>query len=131
MYTARTRSHAQHKTSPESEPTPKATPKPTLEPTPEQERDLARRRGEAAARETAEDAERAEMMRLANPKFILRNSMAVEAYEAAARGDYTVVRELHRVLSKPYDEQGDEEEERWAQLTPQWARGRPGITYMS
>ena len=91
----------------------------------------AKRYGKRVATEALPSDDRAEMMRLANPKFILRNSMAVEAYEAAARGDYTVVRELHRVLSKPYDEQGDEEEERWAQLTPQWARGRPGITYMS
>ena len=91
----------------------------------------AKRYGKRVATEGVPAEERSEMMRLANPKFILRNSMAVEAYEAAARGDYSVVRELHRVLSKPYDEQTVEAGERWAQLTPQWARGRPGITYMS
>lgn len=91
----------------------------------------AKRYGKRVATEGVAAEERAEMMRLANPKFILRNSMAVEAYEAAARGDFTIVKELHAVLSKPYDEQTPEATKRWAQLTPQWARGRPGITYMS
>ena len=54
-------------------------------------------------------AERQSEMR-ANPKYILRNWMAAEAYEGAARGDPSVARELHAVLAKPYDEQGAAEE---------------------
>ena len=57
---------------------------------------------------------RAEMTQ-ANPKYILRNSMALEAYEAAAKGDYSVVRELHAVLLRPYEDQGVQVDERWAQ----------------
>ena len=54
-------------------------------------------------------------MTQANPKYILRNSMALEAYEAAAKGDYSVVRELHAVLLRPYEDQGVQVDKRWAQ----------------
>lgn len=91
----------------------------------------ARRYGARVAADALDAGERREMMRLANPKYILRNSMAAEAYEAAARGDYSIVNELHTLLSKPYDDQGAEADERWAQLTPIWARDRPGLAYLS
>ena len=76
-------------------------------------------------------AERAEEMALANPKYILRNWMAAEAHEAASRGDFSIVRELHALLRKPYEDQGDEANERWAQTTPVWARERAGLAFMS
>jgi uncharacterized protein YdiU (UPF0061 family) len=41
--------------------------------------------------------ERREQMGRVNPNYILRNWMAAEAYEAAARGDATVIEELMRV----------------------------------
>ena len=66
-----------------------------------------------------------------NPTYGLRDSMALEAYEAAAKGDYSVVRELHAVLLRPYEDQGEEVDERWAQKTPQWARKRLGVEFMS
>ena len=91
----------------------------------------ARRYGARAAADAMDADERREMMRLANPKYILRNSMAAEAYEAAARGDYSIVNELHTLLSRPYDDQGEEADERWAQLTPIWARDRAGLAYLS
>ena len=47
---------------------------------------------EASAGFTAE--ERRELMSSANPKYVLRNYMAAEAYEAAARGDHSIVREV-------------------------------------
>ena len=116
-------------------------------------------------------------MDLANPRYILRNWMAAEAYEAAERGDFGPVREVHKLLCNPYEEQvtraGLEQtydaapiqptrpesthpptqppthlhnprppicpsteqagsvDERWAQPTPQWARERPGVAFMS
>lgn len=76
-------------------------------------------------------ADRLATMRAANPRFILRNWMAAEAYESAANGNFDVVRELHDVLSRPYDDQGSDAEVRWGGVTPQWARGRPGLAYMS
>lgn len=42
------------------------------------------------------EARRREMARV-NPKYILRNWMAVEAYEAAARGDSSVIDDIMRV----------------------------------
>ena len=79
-----------------------------------------------------DDAEgRKASMRNANPKYILRNWMAMEAYDAAARGDYAIVQELYGVLSKPYDDQGAEVAARWATTTPQWARGRAGLAFLS
>ena len=76
-------------------------------------------------------SDRIEVMKGANPKFILRNWMAAEAYDAANRGDYTIINELSGVLSKPYEEQSDEASDRWAQVTPVWARGRAGLAYLS
>ena len=70
-------------------------------------------------------------MAAANPKYILRNWMAAEAYEAASRGDFDVLKELHELLQRPYDEQGSEADARWAQVTPQWARDRAGLAWMS
>ena len=54
--------------------------------------------------------------------------MAKEAYDAAERGDFSVVRELHALLSRPYEDQGAAQE-RWARPTPQW--GKAGLTFMS
>ena len=64
-------------------------------------------------------------------RYILRNTMAAEAYEGASRGDFSLVREVHALLGRPYDEQGEEADERWAQPTPRWARGQAGLAYMS
>ena len=57
--------------------------------------------------------------------------MAKRASERALAGDYDDLHRLLELLERPYDEQDAEADARWAQLTPQWARGRPGITYMS
>ena len=57
--------------------------------------------------------------------------MAMEAYEAAERGDYTIINSLHELLKRPYDEQGAKANERWAQVTPHWARDRAGLAYMT
>ena len=57
-----------------------------------------------AARLTAEGRparERRDEMDLHNPKFILRNWMAVEAYEAAERGDFSLVRAAPRDTPPP------------------------------
>ena len=70
-------------------------------------------------------------MRAANPKYILRNWMAAEAYEGAARGDPSVARELHAVLAKPYDEQGAAEGEGGGRSRRRGGRDRPGLHVMS
>ena len=83
------------------------------------------------AAEGRPQAERQAEMSGASPKYILRNWMAAAAYTAAERGDFSVARELHQVLSAPYDEQGTEVAAKWAQTTPQWARGKPGLAFLS
>ena len=77
------------------------------------------------------DDERRSEMNAANPKFVLRNWMAKAGYEAADRGDYSTVRELHAVLTRPYDEQSDAMSAKYAQVTPEWARGKMGLESMS
>ena len=59
-------------------------------------------------------------MHAANPKYILRNYLAQQAIEAAEQGDYGPVRELHKVLSRPFDEQPGQE--RYAQRPPDWGK---------
>lgn len=76
-------------------------------------------------------AERREVMARTNPKYIPRNWMMLEAYEAAERGDYELIAEIHHVLRSPYEEQSADVAQKWAQLTPHWARDRAGVAFMS
>lgn len=67
-----------------------------------------------------DQAARQARMQAANPKYILRNYLAQQVIEAAEQGDYEPVRELHRVLSRPFDEQPGME--RYAQRPPEWGK---------
>ena len=69
-------------------------------------------------------------MRLANPKYVLRNWMAQLAIDAAEKGDYSVANELYELLKSPYEEQPELEEE-WFQKRPEWARHRVGCSMLS
>ncbi|WP_312591565.1 protein adenylyltransferase SelO [Stutzerimonas nitrititolerans] len=71
-------------------------------------------------REGTDQAARQTRMQAANPKYILRNYLAQQAIEAAEQGDYEPVRELHAVLSRPFDEQPGME--RYAQRPPEWGK---------
>jgi len=70
-----------------------------------------------SAVDASAQAERQARMRAANPKYILRNYLAQHAITAAEAGDYGPVRELHQVLSQPFDEQPGFE--RYAQRPPE------------
>lgn len=70
--------------------------------------------------EGGSQAERQARMHAVNPRYILRNYLAQQAIEAAEAGDYGPVRELHAVLSRPFDEQP--EMERYAQRPPDWGK---------
>ena len=48
-------------------------------------------------------------MKQTNPKYTWREWLVVPAYEQAMQGDYTLVKELQRVLTNPYGEQNDEQ----------------------
>ncbi|MGB7755578.1 MAG: YdiU family protein [Salinisphaera sp.] len=69
----------------------------------------------------ADDARRAERMRLVNPKYVLRNYLAQSAIERAGQGDYSEIERLHAILRRPFDEQPEHAD--YARLPPDWARG--------
>ena len=71
-----------------------------------------------------------EKMKLANPKYVLRNWMAQLAIDAAEGGDYSVAIELYELLRNPYLEQ-PEYEEKWFKKRPEWARHRVGCSMLS
>ncbi len=57
-------------------------------------------------------------MKLVNPKYSLRGWLIVPAYQQAAGGNYSLVRELQEVMTQPYAEQSKEMEEKYYRLKP-------------
>ena len=72
-----------------------------------------------------------QQMKRANPKYTWREWLVVPAYQQAMKGDYTLVRELQEVLSKPYDEQSIEVENKYYRLRPQEFLGAGGVSHYS
>lgn len=75
------------------------------------------------------DEERTIAMNSVNPKYVLRNYMAQVAIEAAEKEDYTILKELHGLLKKPYEEQA--ELDKWYAKRPDWARDKIGSSMLS
>jgi uncharacterized protein YdiU (UPF0061 family) len=73
--------------------------------------------------------ERVASMKNANPKYVFRNYLAVQAIEAMEQGDASVLERLMRVLERPYDDQPGEED--LAARRPDWARDRAGCSALS
>jgi uncharacterized protein YdiU (UPF0061 family) len=83
----------------------------------------------ARAREEApSDADRAKAMKRVNPRFVPRNFLAQEAIVAAEKGDAKPLERLVRVLSRPYDDQPEDD---LARNRPEWARSAPGCSALS
>jgi uncharacterized protein YdiU (UPF0061 family) len=68
-------------------------------------------------------------MNRANPKYVFRNYLAVQAIDALEQGDASMLERLMHVLQRPYDEQAQHEE--LAARRPEWARERPGASALS
>jgi uncharacterized protein YdiU (UPF0061 family) len=60
---------------------------------------------------------------------VFRNYLAVQAIEALAQGDASMLERLMAVLQRPYDEQPQHDE--LAERRPEWARDRPGCSALS
>ncbi len=71
--------------------------------------------------EQSMDAARGAAMHAVNPKYVLRNYLAEVAIRKAKQKDFSEVEKLRAILSKPFDEQP--ENESYAALPPDWASG--------
>lgn len=69
-------------------------------------------------------------LRSHNPKYVPREYLLVQAYDKAAQGDYSLVHELYKLFSRPYDEQPDMEA-KYYQRAPQEALERAGCAFMT
>jgi uncharacterized protein YdiU (UPF0061 family) len=72
---------------------------------------------------------RVERMNAANPKYVFRNYLAVQAIDAIAAGDASVLERLMHVLARPYDEQPGHDD--LAARRPEWARHKAGCSALS
>ena len=70
-------------------------------------------------------------MRLVNPKYSLREWFLVPAYQQAAAGNYSQVRELQEVMTQPYAEQSKDVEEKYYRLKPAEFFEIGGLSYYS
>ena len=70
-------------------------------------------------------------MKLVNPKYILREWFLKPAYQLAATGDYTAVRELQEIMTNPYAEQSNEVEEKYYKLKPSEFFELGGVSHLS
>jgi uncharacterized protein YdiU (UPF0061 family) len=57
-------------------------------------------------------------MKLVNAKYSLREWLVAPAYQQAKEGDYSLIRELQEIMTKPYEEQSKEVEEKFYRLKP-------------
>jgi len=85
----------------------------------------------------ANDEERMDIMRMSNPRYVLKNWMAQRAIEKADEGDFSEViiltcmshnpsslqvRKLLKVLRRPFELQEEAEEGGYASPPPKWSR---------
>ncbi|MCL7751438.1 protein adenylyltransferase SelO family protein [Guyparkeria hydrothermalis] len=82
--------------------------------------ELARRRDEIS-----------KAMKRVNPKYTLREWFLVPAYQQAAAGDYSAIRELQEVMTQPYAEQSKAIEEKYYRLKPSSLFHVGGVSHYS
>ncbi len=72
-----------------------------------------------------------EKMKSINPKYSLREWLLAPAYQQAALGNYTPLRELQSVMTHPYEEQSEDIEEKYYRLKPSEFGMLGGLSHMS
>jgi serine/tyrosine/threonine adenylyltransferase len=72
-----------------------------------------------------------ERMRLANPKYVLREWMLVDAYSKAESGDDSILKELFELVKHPYDEGTPQETASYYRRAPENSHVRGGTAFMS
>lgn len=70
-------------------------------------------------------------MKLVNPKYSLREWLVVPAYQQAAAGNYSLIRELQEVMTQPYAEQSEGVEGKYYRLKPSELFGVGGSSHYS
>lgn len=70
-------------------------------------------------------------MKLTNPKYTLREWHLVWAYQEAQNGNYEPVHKLQKIMTKPYEEQTKEIEEKYYSKKPSDFFGIAGISHVS
>ncbi len=72
-----------------------------------------------------------QQMKRVNPKYTWREWLIAPAYQQAKEGDFTLVRELQEVLTRPYEEQSKEVEDKYYHLRPQEYFEAGGVSHYS
>ena len=75
--------------------------------------------------------ELSKQMKQLNPKYTLREWFLVPAYQQAQTGDYSLLNELQEVMTKPYEEQSMEIEEKYYRLKPSELFEVAGVSFVS
>jgi uncharacterized protein YdiU (UPF0061 family) len=75
--------------------------------------------------------ETSRQMKLVNPKYILREWFVVPAYQQAAEGNYSLIRELQDVMTQPYEEQSKDVEDKYYRLKPPEFFELGGLSHLS
>jgi len=70
-------------------------------------------------------------MKQTNPKYTWREWLIVPAYQQAAQGDYSLIKELQEVLSAPYDEQSKDIQDKFYRLKPEAYFNAGGVSHYS
>ena len=70
-------------------------------------------------------------MKAVNPKYSLREWFLVPAYQQAAKGDYSLIRELNDVMTHPYDELSKEVEDKYYRRKSPELFDLAGVSFLS
>ena len=72
-----------------------------------------------------------DQMKDINPKYTLREWLLVPAYQQATNGDYTLIKELQKIMTDPYAEQSIEIDEKYYRKKPSELFDIAGISHVS